>query len=487
MARANALGRIVDMASKKNRSGKSNRRSPKPPPSRRGRLNARFASIGAWFAAHRWHAIVVGLLLLFFGSLVGGYWTAGWLEGRDGERLARETIEDMKRGPSPSSGAEPDAKYARIEDIPGLPRYTEVEPGKPRPTLEEKPRPRSKPEQVASMAISSDQAWRRNAVPFRDLNARPLVAIVIDDVGLDRPRSKRAWELPGPLTMSFLPYAKDLRDQARAARGRGHELMLHLPMEPTGRNDPGPGALLVSMTDTEIRQRTTAALDSFEGFAGIIDDMGVDRKRSAAISALPGPLTLSYLTYADDLAGQTKAARAHGHELMLHLPMEPINGKLDPGPNALTTGLSGAELERRIDWSLDRFSGYVGVNNHMGSRFTAFRPGMETVMRQLKPRGLMFLDSKTTKESVGEQVAQDQAVPAIVRHIFLDDDESIDAVRRRLAEAEAVARRQGFVVAIGHPHEATLQALSEWLPTVQGKGLALAPATAVLRKRNGWD
>ena len=171
--------------------------------------------------------------------------------------------------------------------------------------------------------------------------------------------------------------------------------MLHLPMEPTGRNDPGPGALLVSMTDTEIRQRTTAALDSFEGFAG--------------------------------------------------------------------------------------------VNNHMGSRFTAFRPGMETVMRQLKPRGLMFLDSKTTKESVGEQVAQDQAVPAIVRHIFLDDDESIDAVRRRLAEAEAVARRQGFVVAIGHPHEATLQALSEWLPTVQGKGLALAPATAVLRKRNGWD
>jgi len=60
-------------------------------------------------------------------------------------------------------------------------------------------------------------------------------------------------------------------------------------------------------------------------------------------------------------------------------------------------------------------------------------------------------------------------------------------VRRKLAETEAVARRQGFVVAIGHPHEATLQALAEWLPSLQGKGLALAPATAVLRKRNGWD
>ena len=379
------------MASKKNRRGKSNRRSPKPPPGRLERLRARFGSIGAWIDAHRWHSIVVGLLLLFFGSLVGGYFGAGWIEAIDRDRLARETIEDMRRG----TPAEPGAKYARIEDIPGLPKYTEVEPGKPRPTLEEKPRPAAKPTQLAAAAASSDLAWRRNAVPFRDLNTRPLVAIVIDDVGLDRPRSKRAWELPGPLTMSFLPYAKDLRDQARAARGRGHELMLHLPMEPTGRNDPGPGALLVSMTDTEIRQRTTAALDSFEGFAG--------------------------------------------------------------------------------------------VNNHMGSRFTAFRPGMETMLRQLKPRGLMFLDSRTTKDSVGEQTAQELGVPGIVRHVFLDDDESIGAVRRRLAEVEAVAKHQGFVVAIGHPHEATLQALAEWLPTVQGKGLALAPATAVLRKRNGWD
>ena len=92
------------------------------------------------------------------------------------------------------------------------------------------------------------------------------------------------------------------------------------------------------------------------------------------------------------------------------------------------------------------------------------------------------------KEAIAEiRKAQELGLPSIVRHVFLDDDESLDAVRRKLAEAEAMARRQGFVVVIGHPHEATLQALGEWLPGVQGKGLALAPATAVLRKRNGWD
>lgn len=328
------------------------------------------------------------MIVLFFGSLFTGYWIAQRLDLRSSDQIARDTLEEMKRSASATPSV-PGPKYARIEDLPGFPKYSEAEPGKPRPTLEEK----AKPQQVA--AASAEQTWRRNALPFRDINSKPLIAIVIDDVGLDRARSKRAWELPGPMTMSFLPYAKDLPEQARAARARGHELMLHMPMEPTGRNDPGPGALMVSMSDAELRQKLLIALESF--------------------------------------------------------------------------------------------GGYVGINNHMGSRFTAVRPDMELVMKQLKPRGLMFLDSRTTAQSVGDQTAQEFGVPSIVRHVFLDDEETLESVRRKLAEAEAVARRQGFVVAIGHPHDATLQALGEWLPTVQGKGLALAPSTAVLRKRNGWD
>ena len=96
-------------------------------------------------------------------------------------------------------------------------------------------------------------------------------------------------------------------------------------------------------------------------------------------------------------------------------------------------------------------------------------------------------DITTLPKSLRDQLAQEMGLPSIVRHVFLDDDESLEAVRHKLAETEAVARRQGFVVAIGHPHEATLQALGEWLPGLQAKGLVLAPASAVLRKRNGWD
>lgn len=383
------------MASRKNRSRKSNRKSPKSPDSLRTRVGARLSHALAWIGGHRWLAAIVVVVALFGGSLSGGYWLAQRLDTRASEATVRDTLQDMKRtadsGAQPAPPAQP--KYASIDEIPGLPRYTELDPGQRVPTHEE--RPRKAPPQVAAGANSQQAAWRRNAIPFADLNSRPLVAIVIDDVGLDRPRSKRAWELPGPLIMSFLPYSKDLREQIKAARAHGKEIMLHLPMEPAGRADPGPGALLVSMSDNDIGRRTAAALDAMEG--------------------------------------------------------------------------------------------YVGVNNHMGSRFTTFKPGMQTALQQIRARGLLFLDSRTTAQTVGEQIALEVGVPTLPRNVFLDDEETLASVKRKLVETEEVARRQGYVVAIGHPHEATLQALAEWLPTLQAKGFALAPISAVLRKRNGWD
>src|SRR5258708_20591363 len=133
------------------------------------------------------------------------------------------------------------------------------------------------------------------------------------------------------------------------------------------------------------------------------------------------------------------------------------NGRADPGPNALLVSLSDSELRNRVNSALDSFDGYVGVNNHMGSRFTAFKPGMETTLRLFKARGLLFLDSRTTPETVGDQLAQELGVPSVARNVFLDDDEAIDAVRRKLAGTEPGARRPGFVVATGHPHAPTPQ------------------------------
>lgn len=212
----------------------------------------------------------------------------------------------------------------------------------------------------------------------------------------------------------------------------------------------------------------------------VIDDMGLDQRRSAEAAALPAPLTLSYLPYGRDLARQTAAAHRNGHELMVHIPMQPQGTGINPGPNALTTDLSLVEVQHRLDQALAAFDGYVGINNHMGSRFTTDRIRMDVVMSELKARGLLFLDSRTVQRSVGLSVAAEHHVPSAGRHVFLDNEISAGEVTHQLAETERIARQGGLAIAIGHPHDVTIAALKAWLPTLQSKGFVQVPISAVV-------
>ncbi len=217
----------------------------------------------------------------------------------------------------------------------------------------------------------------------------------------------------------------------------------------------------------------------------VIDDMGMDRKRTARAAALKGPLTLSYLTYAGDLLKQTEKAKANGHELMLHMSMEPDSDAVDPGPNVLLLSLGPKELKRRLNWGLDRFNTFVGVNNHMGSKFTENERGMTVVLEEIKKRGLLFLDSRTSGRTVGAKLARRLGVPFAERNIFIDNDLNEEAIMARLAETERLAKRNGFAIAIGHPREATLNALTKWLGDIEARGFVLTPVSALIKRRLG--
>lgn len=212
----------------------------------------------------------------------------------------------------------------------------------------------------------------------------------------------------------------------------------------------------------------------------VIDDMGVDRHRSDKVTALPGPLTLAWLPYARDLPQQTEKARAHGHELIVHMPMEPT-GKEDPGPGALLTRLDEAALRQRVAANLSAFQGFVGINNHMGSRFTADRGGMAVVMAELGSRGLMFLDSRTTAKTAAGPLSAHYHVPMLSRDVFLDHVMTAQGVAASLAKVEDIARKNGLAIAIGHPHDVTIAALTQWLPTLQEKGFQLVPLTTAVK------
>jgi len=213
----------------------------------------------------------------------------------------------------------------------------------------------------------------------------------------------------------------------------------------------------------------------------VIDDLGLNEAATRKVADLPRPITMAFLPYARNLPAQTLNARLKGQELLVHLPMEPAGRGVDPGRNALLTDLSPAELERRLEWNLSRFTGFVGVNNHMGSRFTADADAMTLVLRKLAGKGLLFLDSRTAENSQGARIAAALAMPHGARNVFLDNERNADAILVQLEKAEAMARRRGQAIAIGHPHAQTIAALRQWIPDARRRGIALVPLSSLVK------
>jgi len=205
----------------------------------------------------------------------------------------------------------------------------------------------------------------------------------------------------------------------------------------------------------------------------------------AAIQGLPGGVSLAFQPFADNLQQWIRLARAAGHEVYLNLPMEPVDFPAsDPGPRALFVAYAPEENIERLEWALSRVSGYVGLLNHMGSRFTTSREAMLPIMTTLEQRGLAFVDARVSARSVATVLATEKNVPRAINDRFLDAREvSRDTVDARLAELESIAGEVGVSVGIGQAFPVTIARIREWAATLNGKGIVLAPVSAVFDRQ----
>ncbi|MDA0656271.1 MAG: divergent polysaccharide deacetylase family protein [Proteobacteria bacterium] len=215
----------------------------------------------------------------------------------------------------------------------------------------------------------------------------------------------------------------------------------------------------------------------------VLDDLGIDQRRTGNAIDMPAPLTLAFIPYGYNLRTHTARAHASGHELLVHIPMEPLDMAANPGKNALLTTLTEKQLRSRLEWNLTRFQGYVGINNHMGSKFTAWGPGMKIVLQTLKNRGLLFLDSKTNKDTRGYRLAKSLSVPHAVRDVFIDHVISEESITRQLRLLEKIARERGGAIGIGHPHDATIAALKIWIPAAKKRGIVFVPISVLVKRK----
>jgi polysaccharide deacetylase 2 family uncharacterized protein YibQ len=213
----------------------------------------------------------------------------------------------------------------------------------------------------------------------------------------------------------------------------------------------------------------------------ILDDMGYDRAAADAAFALQFPITLSVIPHLPLSAEVAEEAYRRGDQVLLHLPMEAEAGETKAEPIELRVGMKADQVERDLDSMLETVPHAAGVNNHQGSRATADAKLMGELMPALRRRGLFFVDSRTTAATVAYDAAERAGVRSASRKVFLDDTTNRDAILSQIDLAARDATRDGFAIAIGHPHPATIAALVEAAPRLESRGMRFVFVSDVVR------
>lgn len=213
----------------------------------------------------------------------------------------------------------------------------------------------------------------------------------------------------------------------------------------------------------------------------IIDDLGNSKKLDDEVLSIDAPLTLSVFPL---LQGSKKIAEnggSNGKEVMLHLPMEPHDyPQANPGNGALFTSMDDIAIITQLYEDMNSVPGIKGVNNHMGSRFTEDRERMRIVLKQIKDRGLYFIDSKTSPQSKSDKMAREIGLKAGARDVFLDNEQDEGYILGQIEELKKIARNRGSAIGIGHPHPATIAALKKAVPDLE-KEFEIVPASRLVK------
>jgi len=210
------------------------------------------------------------------------------------------------------------------------------------------------------------------------------------------------------------------------------------------------------------REPETAASAAKPLVAIVIDDMGYQQATARELLDLDLDLTFAFLPFAPANAPLLARARARGREILLHLPMESDSPDKNPGPGLLTTAMDAATLREELGKNLQEVPEAIGINNHMGSRFTSDAAAMRRFLPSLAAHDLFFLDSLTSPSSAAHRLATEMGIRTVRRDIFLDNEQIPEKIIKQLDLLVQIAGRNGRAVAIGHPYPATLEALRRY-------------------------
>ncbi len=215
--------------------------------------------------------------------------------------------------------------------------------------------------------------------------------------------------------------------------------------------------------------------------AVLVTGLGLpDAPAGDVLKGLPAAVSVAYGAYGRNLQESVSRARGNGHEVLLQIPLEPNNyPTVDPGPHTLLTTLPPQDNMKRLQWLMSRYTGYVGVTNHMGEKFEATSESLTPVLEELKRRGLLYVDDGSAKDSTVSQIAGAIGLDYSVANVQIDPGN----LAKQLAQLETTAKERGAAIGVVKATPATVKQLSDWAAKLEAKGFVLVPVSAAVRSQ----
>lgn len=215
----------------------------------------------------------------------------------------------------------------------------------------------------------------------------------------------------------------------------------------------------------------------------VIDDMGTDMKKLKELVSIGSPVTIAVMPNMRFSRETSIEASSRGLDVIMHMPMEPKDvSDNNPGTDALLTVMTAEEIKSLMEAGFKTVPDAIGINNHMGSKFTEDAEHMQAVLQLIKKKNMFFLDSRTSANSVGARLARQIGVRNADRNVFLDNNRDVKYIKGQIAEAARIARKRGKAIAIGHPYPETIQALRESVPGLDDIGIEVVRLSEIIGK-----
>ncbi|UCG35014.1 MAG: divergent polysaccharide deacetylase family protein [Candidatus Omnitrophota bacterium] len=201
----------------------------------------------------------------------------------------------------------------------------------------------------------------------------------------------------------------------------------------------------------------------------IFDDLGKYLEELKEVHSLDIPLTVSILPGLKFSKNVSHISSRCGYSVFIHLPLEP-RSKDNYQPAKLkfiSESLSRKEIDSLLRYYLNYMRIAIGVNNHMGSKATEDEELMKVVMREIKRKDLIFIDSRTSQKSVAYRIAKEEGVRCGYNEGFLDAVDDLKTIEAKLAVLVEKAKEKGKIIVIAHPRKNTLKVLRKKLPELR--------------------